>query len=497
MRILFPPRGFAARKRPLLKQILRTAAWTASPVLACGSAWGDPTLPTIGPVVYNVTLPNGGVSGASIDGGLTATGDGATNDTSIIQAFINYAASTKTVVNGVTVNGATVEIPASASPYLTNELLIGNSVNLQVDSGATLQNMSPLNTMISTSGFRTNVEISGGGILNDNATSTSNNNMLNLEAIENLLVNGVTIENASHEHLVTEGDENVTINSITIKDAVNLSNTDGVDYSGFNYLISNSTISDGDDDIVAKPDGVPCSNISILNDTILQGHGISIGAQTNAGLNNMTVNNITFNGSTFGFRLKSGRGTGGLVTNITFNAVTMVNVGAPIVIDSWYNSTSGSDNYPTPAAANATAATLNSTTPIWSNITFSNISVALQSQKSSIYGLPEAPVQNIQFINDTLGNQVLQVNFAGYNGTYSPTLVPGTEILLQNTSINHSALTSESQLSNSNVFTQTPNGQFQADIMIEVPEPSCGFLVVGGLALLMRRRAPEETKPAN
>jgi hypothetical protein len=103
----------------------------------------------------------------------------------------------------------------------------------------------------------------------------------------------------------------------------------------------------------------------------------------------------------------------------------------------------------------------------------------------------------VQFIDDTLGNQVLQVNFAGFDGTYDPTLVPGTEILLDNTTINHTAIISQSQLTNSSLFTQAPNGQFQADIAIEAPEPSCGFLVVGGLALMMRRRAPEENEAAN
>ena len=266
---------------PFIRNVLWSAVWTASPFLGWSAAQADPTLPTIGPVVYNVTLPNGGVSGASIDGGLTATGDGTSNDTSIIQAFLNYTSSTETIVNGATVNGATVEIPASAAPYMSNELVLGSNVNLQIDSGATLQNMTPANTLIANTEFNSNIEITGSGIINDNASTTSNNDMIALYLVENLLVNGVTIENASHEHLVTEGDSNVTINGIKISNALTLSNTDGVDYSGSNFLIENSTISDGDDDIVAKADEGPVNNVSILNDVILRGNGISIGGETN------------------------------------------------------------------------------------------------------------------------------------------------------------------------------------------------------------------------
>jgi polygalacturonase len=488
MRILFPLRGHAARKRPFLNHILWTAACTAAPMLAWNSARANPTLPTIGPVVYNVTLANGGVAGASVDGGLTATGDGATDNTNVLQSFLFAASSTQTVVGGQTVDGATVEIPASAAPYITNSLFIPSNVNVQIDSGATVQNMNSSNPLLASFDNQSNVEISGGGILNDNATTTSEADMIELFNVNDVLVNGVTIENASHEHLVTEGTNNVTINSISIHDSITQANTDGIDYSGTNYLIENSTISDGDDDIVAKPDEVPCANISIMNDTILAGHGISIGGETEAGLNNLTVNNVTINGTSFGIRLKAGRGSGGLVTNLTFNDITMIDMNTPIEIDSWYNSTSGSDNYPPQAATNATMAAVNSTTPFWSNITFSNIVVQSTTQKSQIYGLPEAPVQNVQFINDNLGNDNLQVNFAGFNGTYDPTLVPGEEVLIDNTTINRNLMTSQSQLSNGSFFIQSPNGLYEADVAIEVPEPSCGFLLAGGLMLGLRRR---------
>ena len=377
-----------------------------------------------------------------------------------------------------------------------------------------MENSSPLTTLLTTSGNITNVAITGGGILNNNETSaTSSNNMLALSNITNLLVNGVTIENSPHEHLVPEGCNNVTINAIKITDTNFLGNTDGIDYSGNNFLIENSTIADGDDDIVAKPGntepGTFCSNILIQNDVITNGHGISIGGETIGGLNNMTVNNITFNSPTLnavsnGIRLKAGRGNGGLVTNVTYNDITMINVGTPIQISSWYVNGS-TDAWPntvvngvnTTNAAAASNAAVNATTPIWKNITFSNITETHSASNSLIYGLPESPVQNVIFNNVSL-DRALTVNYAGYNGTYSPTLVSGLDIQLINTTLNGTLMvpgSAAAELANSTYFTQSPNGMYQADVAIEgavVPEPSCGFLLAGGLALMMRRRKPAD-----
>ncbi len=200
----------------------------------------------------------------------------------------------------------------------------------------------------------------------------------------------------------------------------------------------------------------------------------------------MTVNNVTFNGTTYGLRLKAGRGNGGSVTNVTYNDISMPNIGTPIQLSSWYNATSGSDAWPS-TAANAGTAAVNSTTPFWSNITFSNITVNTAAQKSSIYALPKAPAQNIQFINDNLGDSDLQVNYAGFSGAYDPTLVPGVEVLLENTTIDRRLVTSAADLTNSDIFVQPTNGMIEADIAVVVPEPSCGFLIAGAALMLLRR----------
>jgi len=448
----------------------------APPLAICGAAMADPTLPTIGSTVYNVTVSN-----SSIDGGATvSTGALAASNAAVINAFISYASS-----NG----GGTVELPAAASPYLSNQLTLASGVNLQVDTGATLQNGSPTTTFINaTASGLHDIEISGGGIIDNHANSTSSNNMITLQNINNLEVTNVTIENSSHYHLVPAADNNVTINHVTIQDPMGyLANTDGIDYSGNHYLIENCTLNDGDDDIVAKP-GIACSDITITSCTIGAGHGISIGSGTTGGLNGMTVTNCTFNGTANGFRLKAGRGGGGTAQNVTYSNCTMTNVINPLFISSWY--VNGADHYPSPGPANATNGTVNSTTPYFHNITFSNITstdtVDSTANLGLFYGIPEAPIQGLTLKNVSLTATVPMVmNYAGYNGVFSSTPDPNYEVLLQNVTLNGSP----ANLSNSSQFTQYPNGLYDAVVVVAVPEPAGGMLALGALAGLSLRRS--------
>jgi polygalacturonase len=374
----------------------------APAVFACKPALADYsiTLPTIGSANYNVTVSN-----PLIDGGAVADPDGtAFNNTTVINDFLSYAASH---------GGGTVEIPANANAYGSGELLVGNGVDLKIDTGATLQNLNYKDTFLSTiAGTTHDVEVSGGGIINDAATKSASNHMCTLENITHLAVTNVTIENSSEEHLVAEADNNVLINNVTIQDSATIENTDGIDFSGSNFLIENCNISDDDDDIVAKPQSVFCSNIYVTNCTITNGHGISIGGNTVAGLNGMFVNNITENmadsENAVGIHLKAGDGTtsatqnGGTVKNVTFNNITMNNVDDALDVDSYYNN--GGSNLP---SIPAPAAPTDATEPIWNDITFENINISNSTSNSGIiYGLNSSPpnMDAMNFLNITTTN---------------------------------------------------------------------------------------------
>jgi hypothetical protein len=391
---------------------LALIAAAAAPVIAgAGAAMAQqpPTLPTIGSAYDNIVVSN-----SSVDGGATASGSNFSTNTTVINDAIAYISSQ---------GGGTVEIPASAAPYLSNEIFLQNNVDLQIDSGATLQNATPTGTFITNTGTH-DIEISGGGVINGNATVSSNNNMIPLSNVTNLEVTNLTLNNAPNLHLAPFYDSDVTIDNVNIADpltvgSASLPDTAGIDFSGANYLIENCSISlgDGDDDICAKPQKVVCSNIVVENCTLTGGDGIAVGGETNAGLDGMLVKNIVMNNTTYGLRLKAGDGStasmqnGGLVENITYMNVSMTGVNSPININSFFNG--DNENYPT--AAPYSASSYDATTPIWRNIIYENISDTGAANGALIYGLNISPpnIQGLDLYNVSIsGNKSFLMDYA-------------------------------------------------------------------------------------
>jgi autotransporter-associated beta strand protein len=355
------------------------------------------SLPTFGLTVYNVTVANSAINGDAPAS--TASGDNST----ALNAYISYCSSH---------GGGTVEIPAGT--FDSNTITMASNVNLQLDAGAVLFDATPANTLIQTpSSSTSNMEISGSGIINGGATTmVGSNKLVSLSKVTTLEITGVSVENATQEHLAVENDSNVTINNVTIADpgtlAANsnsyLANTDGIDFGGSNFTIENCNINDGDDDIVAKSASTACSNILITNNAIGAGHGISVGGGTALGLKNMTVSNITFSGTTDGLRVKAqdasgsgtspGGGTANPLVNVLYSNIVMNDVADPIIVDSFYglnssNGKTGQNNFPTsPTQTNYAA---DSTTPMWENIGFNNVTITGSPNAGVIYDLNTTP----------------------------------------------------------------------------------------------------------
>jgi polygalacturonase len=360
-----------------------------------------PALPTIGSTVYNV-----GVSNSAIDGGAVAVGDGTTDNTSVINAFISYAASH---------GGGTVEIPAASSPYMSNEILMQSGINFQVDKGATVRNITNSKTLMGSSGPISNIELSGGGAFDDAATSSLGTKMINFVNSNNILVNNVTIENSTGRHLYLNNCNNVTINQLSIHDQNVAAGEDGVDYSGSNYLLENSSIADGDDGFVNKAGSFPTKNVTVINDTFGSGGGIGWGTGTAAGGSNYYIDNVTFNGSESAFTFKGtnvsgSAGGGGLTTPISgvvFKNITMKNVVCPIYIDSFWGEGTGGSNFPSsPTDSTHYPSTIQPITPyapVLEDVLFLNITSTAGNQDNAgrIFGLFSTPdsLQNITFDN--------------------------------------------------------------------------------------------------
>ena len=352
-----------------------------------------------------------------------AVGDGVTTNTTAIQNAINAAAAGGTT-NGVA--GGTVELPAGI--YLSGPITLKSAVNLQIDAGAILR-MLPLGqypggtntgtTFISGSNLH-DIEISGSGAIDGQGAawwpfpSAPRAIMISPDDCNRVLIQNVTLSNSPMFHIAISGSRagNTTVQGVTIRAPATSPNTDACDVSGTNILVQNCNISEGDDDFTC---GGGTSGVLLTNNTYGTGHGISIGSYTDdGGVSNITVINCTMNGAVNGIRIKSDNDRGGLVQNINYYNIGITNVDFPIQIYGYYDEIGTPSSISPYYASTQAVAAVTSLTPIFRNITFSNITATSVSgyPVGIIWARTEMPATNIVFdkINVT-GNR----NFCLYN----------------------------------------------------------------------------------
>ncbi|MBB5189914.1 polygalacturonase [Silvimonas terrae] len=127
-------------------------------------------------------------------------------------------------------------------------------------------------------------------------------------------------------------------------------NTDGIDPGQTqNVLIAFNHISTGDDGIAIKAHTTgPASGIQILHNRFYYTHGMSIGSETDSGVNNVTISDMVVDGydagATSGFRIKTDDSRGGEVKNVTVDGLCVRRVQQPLLIDTYYGNASGSSN---------------------------------------------------------------------------------------------------------------------------------------------------------
>ena len=227
-----------------------------------------------------------------------------------------------------------------------------SKINLQIDAGATLRMLpmawtepgtSPLLSLASLH----NLEISGGGSIDGQGggwwptSAGSGLYMIYFTSCNTVLVQNVTISNAPKQQIVFKSSKggNITIQNITISApsshaATPSHNTDGIDLVGTNCLIQNCDISTGDDNIAlgTSSSSVPTADILVTNCLFGDGHGMTIGSNTQGGVSNLTVTNCMFNGTDYGIRMKSdnatsgGAGEGGVAQNLLYYNLWMTNI---------------------------------------------------------------------------------------------------------------------------------------------------------------------------
>jgi polygalacturonase len=220
--------------------------------------------------------------------------------------------------------------------------------------------------------------------------------MVVLSHCQGVRIQGVTLANSPSFHLVPTECEDVLIDGVTVKAPEDSPNTDAIDPSACRTVRIIKCVLDVGDDNVALKSGhaVPgrtaaCEDITVTDCTFLHGHGMSVGSETTGGVRRLKVQHCTFQDTVSGLRIKSARGRGGLVEDISYSDITMKDVKFPINICSYYPKTPKEDE----------GQPLTSQTPIFRRIRISNLTATSPSSAGLIIGLPEQPLTELVLEN--------------------------------------------------------------------------------------------------
>jgi polygalacturonase len=213
---------------------------------------------------------------------------------------------------------------------------------------------------------------------------------------KNILVEGVRFIGSPMWTIHLLYSDNATVRNVIIETHPGV-HTDGivVDSSRFVH-ISDDYIDTGDDGIVIKSgkdaDGRrvnrPTEDVTITNCTVHHAHGaVTIGSETAGGVRNIVASNITALDTENGIRIKSRRGRGGVIENLSFDNWTMENVGVGIVVTSYYMMEGEAAPKDEPFSER---------TPVYRNIALSRINIKGAKTAIEIEGLPEMPITGLR-----------------------------------------------------------------------------------------------------
>jgi hypothetical protein len=214
---------------------------------------------------------------------------------------------------------------------------------------------------------------------------------------KNIIIEGVTITNSPMWLLHTIYSENITVRGVSFVSRG--PNGDGYDIDSCrNVRISDCFFDTGDDCIVIKSGrdadgrrvGRPTELVTITNCVMYRGHGaVVIGSEMSGGIRDITASNIVTRGTDRGIRLKTQRGRGAVVENLRFDNWVIIDAPSEAI-----HITSNYSRQPEEPKSERT--------PVFRNISISNVTVVNARQVVGIAGLSEQAVEQIR-ISDLKG----------------------------------------------------------------------------------------------
>jgi polygalacturonase len=403
---------FPATNLSLILSLYASASLLAAPP-------ATPTMPLPATTPPTTGTPATAIARPTIPGRIFAITDfGAIgDDKTMCNDAIKQAISAATKAGGGVVLVPATE--AGGADFLTGPISLTSNIELRIEKGALLQfSSNPDDFPIKTSRHADlitihnchDVAVTGEGTIDGAGdpwwkaaahaakSDPKRPYFLSVTACQRLLLHNVTLADIPSTGIMAGGSTDVTIDHIKVTAAEDSPTTAGIEFTGQNLSIANSTFDVSDDDIAFKPGGEgnpghpECTNLQVSNCTILHGKGIVIGGQTTGGLRGLAVSNCTFDGTQYGIRVRADRGRGGLCEEITYDNITMHDVKFPIYFSSYF------PTIPKNAATDKPQA-VTPTTPIWRNIRISNFTAVGALNAGSICGLPEEPITDVYLSN--------------------------------------------------------------------------------------------------
>ncbi|MDQ1296249.1 MAG: hypothetical protein QG611_227 [Bacteroidota bacterium] len=237
--------------------------------------------------------------------------------------------------------------------------------------------------------------------------------MVSLVNCKKVLIDGPVFQNSPAWCLHPLMCEDLTIRNVTVKNPWYSQNGDGLDIESCkNSIVYDSNFDVGDDAICIKSGkdadgrerGKPTENLLIRNCTVYHGHGgVTIGSEMSGGVKNVFVSGCTFIGTDVGLRFKSNRGRGGIVENIFFTDIDMINIPTQAIsFNMYYGGLSVSEMLAegsTVKNKSEEVPPVSEETPVFRNISIKNITCKGASQALFLQGLPEQNLEDITLEN--------------------------------------------------------------------------------------------------
>jgi hypothetical protein len=205
-------------------------------------------------------------------------------------------------------------------------------------------------------------------------------------------MSGVTVRNPPFWAMHPYACDHVIFDNIVFSAPLDSPNTDGIDPDSCGHvLIKNLTVVGCGDDAIAIKSGKdewgrafnrPSHDIVVEGGFIGPSSGIDLGSEMSGGVYNVLISNVYFHHTLFAVRIKSGRGRGGYVRNVTHSDLVLDEVPMGIAINMHY---AHETNITSPLA---------DTTPHLYDLVYRRIS-GTAANAGLLACLPEAPCRGV------------------------------------------------------------------------------------------------------